>query len=878
MHYLISVSLIALIPHALLAQNLPWAPLVYDTDVENPVVERRYSPAVVVDPADPKGESWYAFIPGYLWHTSDMGITVRDVSEMGRDNQITSDLAVAHKDPDILYLATGINRFYPGRNRVPSSESVRFEGNGIYRSADRGETWTRLPFFVGVDAGSDLYILNSIATSAEGDTVIVTTRRRILRSIDHGQTWEAAINDLPIVNAQRSPYNVLDEHAITHTQIYHHPESMRHLFVTASGLGANWNQPHLYVLVSHDGGGSWNYLRIDDHPPTLTPGVEDYVTWDFAADPKDPKIFWAQVYRKSYRDAGLHPRQIHRSADGGQTWTEVPVIPKDGAQFWAGNDDPSESFHVHPTNSDTLMLDFSFNHYRNGELLSRGHQNFTRIYFFNEYPDAYRGYRAVAEAPFRHRSRDGLAYTWRIAWIVNDFGAGRSFSSGTTLPLHPYITDVCTTPIPDGVHRSHRYVADTGLVWLARGGVYLNRGWRVQTSIQENDSPPPNRAQFKGTPVPGQHGQFSADIHHPLYGGRRLHCHPHRYDILAKYQSSWSENRGDLRYRRYHTHPDTTRFLSTVSDPTPTSISFSRKQPDRVWLGGRRPVFPSNALMYSEDYMTPGSFTRVTTYPESAPHSALHAHDADADVVYTEVAVTRDAGKTWTLRDIDEKIRMRYYDRVVSHPTNPAVIYSCSAENGLREWGNYLALNRLIAPRSEYGQCRDLFIFPHAPDRMWMGTDSGIWETWDRGKSWTRQNRGLPNLPIVRIYLAHDGKEILVSVFGRGLFTLDATEVDAMLVSTDYIREIPDNTTLLTNYPNPFTNETTLQFAIAQPSHVRLDVYDVLGRRVITAIDQHYDSGVHQVHWDGNDLPSGVYFVRMERDGLHVGVQKVMRR
>ncbi len=235
-------------------------------------------------------------------------------------------------------------------------------------------------------------------------------------------------------------------------------------------------------------------------------------------------------------------------------------------------------------------------------------------------------------------------------------------------------------------------------------------------------------------------------------------------------------------------------------------------------------------------------------------------------------------GQTWDLHTFAEDIQIKPYDRMVSHPTNPAVIYSCSAKKGLREWGNYMTVHRLIASLSDYGPCRDLMIFPHSPDRMWMGTDTGLWETWDRGKSWTRQNRGLPNLPIVRVYLAHDGKEILVSVFGRGLFTVPSTEVDVMLVSSDPVIEFPESNALLTNYPNPFTRETTLQFSVEQASQVRLDVYDVLGRRVSTAVDRLYGSGVHQLRWDGSAMPGGVYFVRMQVDGQDRGVQKVVRR
>lgn len=85
-------------------------------------------------------------------------------------------------------------------------------------------------------------------------------------------------------------------------------------------------------------------------------------------------------------------------------------------------------------------------------------------------------------------------------------------------------------------------------------------------------------------------------------------------------------------------------------------------------------------------------------------------------------------------------------------------------------------------------------------------------------------------------------------------------------------------TKLEPNYPNPFAGETTLQFTTQKPSQVRLDVYDVLGRRVETVVDQRYSGGTHQMRWDSGSMARGVYLVRMEIDGQQVGVQKMVRR
>jgi hypothetical protein len=52
------------------------------------------------------------------------------------------------------------------------------------------------------------------------------------------------------------------------------------------------------------------------------------------------------------------------------------------------------------------------------------------------------------------------------------------------------------------------------------------------------------------------------------------------------------------------------------------------------------------------------------------------------------------------------------------------------------------------------------------------------------------------------------------------------------------------------NQPNPFTPQTTIQFALAFPVHVSLKVYDVSGAEVATLIDGDMRSGLHSVQWN----------------------------
>ncbi len=79
--------------------------------------------------------------------------------------------------------------------------------------------------------------------------------------------------------------------------------------------------------------------------------------------------------------------------------------------------------------------------------------------------------------------------------------------------------------------------------------------------------------------------------------------------------------------------------------------------------------------------------------------------------------------------------------------------------------------------------------------------------------------------------------------------------------------ELPQNLTLLQNYPNPFTNVTTIPFELAQPGPVRLEVFDLLGRRVATYVNSVQPAGKHTVQVDASQLASGMYLYRIEAGG-----------
>lgn len=79
---------------------------------------------------------------------------------------------------------------------------------------------------------------------------------------------------------------------------------------------------------------------------------------------------------------------------------------------------------------------------------------------------------------------------------------------------------------------------------------------------------------------------------------------------------------------------------------------------------------------------------------------------------------------------------------------------------------------------------------------------------------------------------------------------------------------------LAATYPNPFNPTTTIEFEVAQLSQVKLEVFDMAGRRVSVLADEIRQPGRHSVIFQANTLSSGVYFVRFSTPQM-VDVQKI---
>ena len=85
----------------------------------------------------------------------------------------------------------------------------------------------------------------------------------------------------------------------------------------------------------------------------------------------------------------------------------------------------------------------------------------------------------------------------------------------------------------------------------------------------------------------------------------------------------------------------------------------------------------------------------------------------------------------------------------------------------------------------------------------------------------------------------------------------------------------PSKYSLFQNYPNPFNPVTVISWQLAVSSPVKLTIYNLIGQKVMTLVDQRKPAGKHSIRFNGARLASGIYFYRLQA-GNYSSVKKMI--
>jgi N-acetylneuraminic acid mutarotase len=156
-----------------------------------------------------------------------------------------------------------------------------------------------------------------------------------------------------------------------------------------------------------------------------------------------------------------------------------------------------------------------------------------------------------------------------------------------------------------------------------------------------------------------------------------------------------------------------------------------------------------------------------------------------------------------------------------------------------------------------------------------FNTQTNTWSSLGTGSS-----NGVSGIGYVYVSaLAVVGNEVFVG----GEFTLAGGIASTFIArwnsGTSRVEQLsptaPKTFLLEQNYPNPFNPSTTIRYQLPVASEVKLEVYDVLGKKIATLVNERQSAGSYQVVWNASGLSSGTYFYRLQA-GTFVETKKMI--
>ena len=674
-------------------------------------------------------EYWFGTTGGGVFKTTDGGHTWAPASDKFFGGTVGA-IGVAESNPDVVYVGTGE---YPIRGNVS-------HGDGVYKTTDGGKTWRH----VGLRETEQISRVrvhprnpDVVYVGAQGKVWAPSAARGVYKSTDGGKSWRRVLfrNDSTgVTDLVMDPANP----DVLYAALWQAGRKPWQLVSGGAGSG---------IFRSADGGEHWTELTRN---PGLPAGVVGNI--GLALSPAKPDRVWAIVEA----DSG----GVFRSDDAGATWTRVNSERKLRQRAWYYSRlyaDPKDTNVVYASNV-----------------------------AFHRSADGGKTFKAI---PTPHGDSHDL-------WIApgdpsrmiegNDGGANVSFNGGKTWSEQDQATAqfyhvVTTTHFPSricGAQQDNSTVcgpsrADGGIgigEWEDAGG-----GESGYIAVRPDDPD----VVYAGS-----------------YGGYTT-----RKDMrtgLERDVNPWPDNpmghsASDLRYRFQWTFPivlsphdphtlyvgANVLFKSTNEGQSWTAISKDLTRRDPRTLG------PSGGPI-TKDQTSVEYYATIFAVAESPVRAGVIWTGSDDGMIH----VTQDGGATWTNvtpRGLPEWTRISIVEP--SH-TQAGTAYVAANRYQLDDRQPYLyrttdygaswtridpvgrgAQGAATAAASRMEFTRVIREDPEKPGLLYVGTERGVWVSFDDGARWQRLQLDLPPVPVHDLAVA-DG-DLVAATHGRSFWVLD---------------------------------------------------------------------------------------------------------
>jgi photosystem II stability/assembly factor-like uncharacterized protein len=686
-----------------------------------------------------------------------------------------------------------------------------YDGHGLMRSTDAGATWQSLGLEatariarVRVDPGNP----QRIFVAAMGSQFSTGPERGLYRSEDGGATWSQVL----FLSDSTGATDVLINPVHPETVFCATLERVRRMtYRRAYG-------PTSGIWRSADHGTTWS--RLTSGLPTASDSVGRI---GLALCAAKPWIVYAQI--GSGANLGYVGLGLYRSVNGGTNWSR-----RDGGTSTFRNSMGGFCWYfgdvaVDPVNSDVV--------YTQGQYLLRsanGGSSFTTI-GSSIHVDQHGVWVDPSSASHLYVGNDGgfFSTTNLSTWFKS-----------VDLPISQFYAGCVDASNPDRV----------------AGGMQDNGQWLTS-----------------GSPAAWSEIQLGGDGFYTLIDPVNPNV------ILTEYQNCcygygpWRSADGGLSGINASGLTSTDRFNWS------TPIVMDPSNHDVVLCGSHRVYKSTNNGV---------SFTAVsgdlTSYPN--PASSLTYHTiATLDVsprsprIYYagtddgRVWRSLDAGGSWS--DISAGLPLYAITRVTADPLDSTVVYVCQSGFGQDQHAPH------VFRGTAYGSAwtdihgdlpdapvNDLVVDSEDPNRLFIGTDVGVYVTANGGGSWGALGHGMPMQSIVDLTLHQASRTLVAATHGRSQWKFNVASLPLAVGPPAPARHLA----LSAPAPNPSRGAARLRLALPEAAGVDAAVFDAAGRRVRTLWSGRAPAGELALAWDGldaNGRPSGagVYFVRASAAG-----------
>jgi photosystem II stability/assembly factor-like uncharacterized protein len=680
-----------------------------------------------------------------------------------------SDFAVHPEDRATYYVAVASGGVWKTVNNGTTWKPI-FDGEGSY-SIGCVTLDPKDPLTVWVGTGEN----NSQRSVGYGDGVY--------KSTDGGASWEK----MGLEDSEHIAKIIVDPR-----------DSDRVLVASQGPLWSAGGDRGLYLTT--DGGESWeNILEIDEHT-----GVTDVVL-----DPRDPDIMYAATYQRRRHVwtliNGGPGSGIHKSTDGGRSWTEIRTGLPEGDLGRIG-------LAISPAAPDTVYAIVEAERDESGFFRSTngGGTWERRSDYIATSPQYYQEIVADPKDPDRVYSLD----TWMH--VTEDGGKSWNRMPSKTkhvddhaLWIDPENTDYLLVGCDGGVYETY----DRGRSWHFKANLPITQFYRVTA---DNDEPFYN--VYGGTQDnatlggPAQtksvNGITNRDWFVTVFGdGFKTQVDPTNPDLIYSQWQYGELVRFDRKSgERVHIQPQPEPGDEPLRWNWNSPLIISPHDPSRLYFAAQR-VFRSDDR---GDSWTPvsGDLTRdldrnqlpvmgrvwsvdaVSKNASTSPYGNVVSLDESPLVeglLYAGtddglIQVTEDGGETWREIDTVEGVPERtYVSALIASHHEPDRVYAAFDNHKRGDFAPYLLVSEdrgqswssLSSALPERGSVYSLAEDPEDPSLLFAGTEFGVFASIDRGEHWVQLKGGIPIIAVRDLDIQAREVDLVVGTFGRGIYILD---------------------------------------------------------------------------------------------------------